>query len=53
MRITKRHYRDGTPYYEAFGYCMGEKVEAEALDRLSAIIGWINNANEAATKWPK
>jgi hypothetical protein len=47
MKITAHQYADGTRYYMAFGYFGGRPILVEAMNRLDAIIGWINTANEA------
>ena len=48
MKITAHTYADGTPYYLASGTFQGRPVLVEALDRITAIIGWINTAQQRA-----
>ena len=48
MKVSVHSYRNGTLYWLADGTYMGRRVLVEAIDRLSAIIGWINTAQERA-----
>lgn len=48
MKITAHSYKDGKTYWVADGYFKGIRILVEAQDRLAAIIGWINLAQERA-----
>ena len=41
MKITAHQYADGTRYYMANGTSENKHLPVEAMDPLTAIIGWI------------